>query len=689
MNAEILVVDDSLTVRMNLMELLDAADLPAMACASATEARRVLAENRFALVILDVLLPDGDGIELLEEIRATPSASGTAVMLLSTEAEIRDRIRGLTTGADEYVGKPYEPGYLIARARELVRRGRDGPSAEATQQQTVLLVDDSITFREALKATLEAAAYRVFIAGTGEDGLRLAADLRPNALIVDGVLPGIDGATVIRRIRLDTALRRLPCLLLTGSEERSAEVRVLDAGADAFVRKEEDITVILARLNAMLRSAGAHVADHDAASLSGPKKILAVDDSETYLQQVAGALRADGYEIVLARSGEEALQLLAVQPVDCVLLDLMMPGIGGRETCRRVKSVPAMRDIPIVMLTAVEERAAMIDGLGAGADDYIAKSSDFELLRARVLAQIRRKQFEDENRNVRERLLRAEMEAAEARAAREAAEARAALVVELEYKNEELECFSSSVAHDLRAPLRSIGSFGHILLEDYGDKLDDDGKQYLNYVCESAEQMTHLIDDLLGLSRVTRGELQRGPVDLSDVAHAVAARLHQRAPDRQVDLVVAGQLLADGDERLLAIVFENLIGNAWKFTSKQTQARIEVGVTGDERRIYYVRDNGAGFDMAYAAKLFGMFQRLHSTAEFEGTGIGLATVQRIIRRHGGRIWAEGAVGCGATFYFTLDNVARTNVPIAFIAPGVASGPSDHRGLMGEKPRLSA
>ncbi len=666
MTATILVVDDSLTVRMNLKEMLDGADLPTIVCASAAEARRALANDHFALVILDVLLPDGDGVELLEEIRATPSASGTAVMLLSTEAEIRDRIRGLTTGADEYVGKPYEPGYVIARAHELVRRSLGAQPAHQTEPrpepQTVVLIDDSITFREELKAALETAAYRVHVAGTGEEGLRLAADVRPNALIVDGVLPGIDGATVIRRVRLDTALRRLPCLLLTASEDRSAEVRALDAGADAFVRKEEDITVVLARLSAMLRSAGAQSAGHDAASLSGPKKILAVDDSETYLQEVANALRADGYEIALARSGEEALQLLAVQPVDCVLLDLVMPGIGGRETCRRVKNVPAMRDIPIVMLTAVEDRKSMIDGLSAGADDYIAKSSDFDLLRARVLAQIRRKQFEDENRKIREQLLHAELEAMEARAAKEAAEARAALVGELELKNEEMECFSAAVAHDLRMPSRAIDTLGKILLEDYGARLDDDGKQHIRYVRKSAQQMTRLIDDLLELSRISRAEFQRQAVDLSETARAVIARLRRAAPQRQVDLVVPDRLLAEGDGNLLTIVFENLIGNAWKFTAKQPQARIEVGVVGNGRRAYFVRDNGAGFDMAHAAKLFGMFQRLHSTAEFEGTGVGLATVQRIVRRHGGRIWAEGAVGCGATFFFTLDAVTRPDVP---------------------------
>jgi two-component system, NtrC family, sensor kinase len=673
MSGRVLIVDDSLTVRMNLMEMLSAAELPAEACATLAEARDALAKNRFSLVILDVLLPDGNGVELLEEIRATPSANGTAVMLLSTEAEIRDRVHGLTTGADEYVGKPYDPVYVVARARELLRReGEAGTPAP----ETILLIDDSVTFREELKSALEQASFRVLDAGSGEDGLRLAADLRPTAVIVDGVLPGIDGATVIRRIRLDAALRGLPCLLLTGSEDRGDEVRALEAGADAFVRKEDNIALILARLNAMLRSAGAQVSKHGTASLLGPKKILAVDDSETYLQGLAEALRADGYEMVLARSGEEALQLLAVQPVDCILLDVLMPGIGGQEACRRVKSMPVMRDIPIVMLTAIDDRDAMIQGLGAGADDYIAKSSDFEVLRARVLAQIRRKQFEDENRLIREHLLRAELEAMEARSAREIAESRASLVEQLESKNEELESFSHSVAHDLRAPLRSIDGFGLILLQDYADKLDDDGRQYLNYVRESAQQMSRLIDDLLALSRIARSDFRRAPVNLSAIARSVAARLAQASPNRQVELVVADGLVADGDDGLLTILFENLLGNAWKFTGARAQARIEVGATDDERRAYFVRDNGAGFDMTYASKLFGMFQRLHSATEFDGTGIGLATVQRVVRRHGGRIWAEAAVDRGATFFFVLDGGAGADAPATL----PASKPSAFRSV---------
>jgi two-component system NtrC family sensor kinase len=263
MSRPILVVDDSLTIRMDLLEILEAAGMPAEACANLHEARQALARQHFALVILDVLLPDGNGVELLEEIRAAPETEATAVLLLSSEAEIRDRIRGLTRGADDYVGKPYDQAYLVARARELA-----GASA-TDERQCILVIDDSLTFRETLRSALEEAGYQVITAGTGEEGLRLAADRRPAAAIVDGILPGIDGATVIRRIRLDAALRRLPCLLLTALEERDAEVRALEAGADAFVRKDEEIAVVLARLSAMLRSAGSAGAGPEAASLRG------------------------------------------------------------------------------------------------------------------------------------------------------------------------------------------------------------------------------------------------------------------------------------------------------------------------------------------------------------------------------------------------------------------------------------
>ncbi len=225
---------------------------------------------------------------------------------------------------------------------------------------------------------------------------------------------------------------------------------------------------------------------------------------------------------------------------------------------------------------------------------------------------------------------------------------------ELAAVNKELEAFSYSVSHDLRAPLRSMDGFSQALLEDYTGKLDKQGKNYLHRVRSAAQRMAELIDDLLALSRVTRREMKHGTVNLSALARIVAAELQQGQPERQVELVIAEGLNVNGDETLLRLVLENLLGNAWKFTSKQPKARIEFGVAQyDGKPAYYIRDDGIGFDMAYVGKLFAPFQRLHSADEFPGTGIGLATAQRIINRHGGRVWAEGAVEKGATFYFTL------------------------------------
>jgi len=223
----------------------------------------------------------------------------------------------------------------------------------------------------------------------------------------------------------------------------------------------------------------------------------------------------------------------------------------------------------------------------------------------------------------------------------------------LEAINKELESFSYSVSHDLRAPLRSIRGFSEVLLDRYGGKLDERGREFLRRACESSNQMDLLIDDLLKLSRIGRTELHHQPVDLSALANSIADDLRAEEPQRAVTFSITTGLQTGGDQRLLRIALENLLRNAWKFTSSQPKARIEFGETPGPQPAFFVRDNGVGFDMAYASRLFGVFQRLHSTAEFPGSGIGLATVQRILNRHGGRAWAESAVNQGATFYFSL------------------------------------
>lgn len=231
--------------------------------------------------------------------------------------------------------------------------------------------------------------------------------------------------------------------------------------------------------------------------------------------------------------------------------------------------------------------------------------------------------------------------------------------IELTALNKELEAFSYSASHDLRAPLRGIDGFSQALLEDYSDKLDERGKDYLRRVRSATQRMGELIDALLSLSRMTRQEMHLQMVDLSDAVQRIATELQKKQAERRVDWIIAEGVTAEGDSRLLNVVMENLLRNAWKYASKCPRARIEFGTTqAAGETAYFVKDNGAGFDMAYKDKLFSPFQRLHAGSEFHGSGIGLATVQRIIHRHGGRVWAEGEVDRGAIFYFTLPLTKR-------------------------------
>jgi light-regulated signal transduction histidine kinase (bacteriophytochrome) len=229
-------------------------------------------------------------------------------------------------------------------------------------------------------------------------------------------------------------------------------------------------------------------------------------------------------------------------------------------------------------------------------------------------------------------------------------------VPQLPAATKELESLSYAISHDLRAPLRSINAFSQLLREEYYDKLDEQGQEYVRILTESSALLSRMIDGLLQLSRIGRGELHRETVDLAALAAQIVARLRNAAPQREVEVAIASELKASGDERLLRMALEHLLANAWKFTSKKERAKIEVGSEQQaEGPVFFVRDDGAGFDPEYAGKLFGAFQRLHSGGEFPGLGIGLALVQRVISRHGGRVWAEAAMDKGATFYFTLPN----------------------------------
>ncbi len=377
--------------------------------------------------------------------------------------------------------------------------------------------------------------------------------------------------------------------------------------------------------------------------------ILLVDDQPANLVALEAMLQGLGQNLIKAESGREALKWLLTHDFAVILLDVKMPDMDGFETAALIRERDKSRHTPILFLTAADNtQTQAVRGYAVGAVDYLIKPVVPEFVRSKVAVFVELAKKTQLLRRQAQLLARGEQ------AARELADTRAELVRDLEHKNRELESFSYAVSHDLRAPLRRIDSFSRAVLESQGDKLDDSGRKFLSRVREASQQMSQLIDDVLYLSRVTRAELREQEVNLSDLATLTLDQLQDGDPERVVERKIRPAVIVTGDGQLLRIAMKNLLENAWKFTSKESRPRIEFGVThGSAEPSYFVRDNGAGFDMAYAGRLFGPFQRLHPQHEFPGTGIGLATVQRIIHRHGGRVWAEGLVGQGATFQFTL------------------------------------
>jgi signal transduction histidine kinase len=361
-------------------------------------------------------------------------------------------------------------------------------------------------------------------------------------------------------------------------------------------------------------------------SVPGPDSIRArvlVADDNADLRAYLSGLLGTAYDVSTAPDGLAALEVVGSRRPDIVLSDVMMPRLDGFGLVRALRSDPATASLPIILLSARAGEESAIEGLDAGVDDYLTKPFSARELLARVRTHLN------------------------------LARTRRTWTEELERTNRELDAFSYSVSHDLRAPLRAIDGFSAILEEDSGQGLGEAGRDCLRRIRGAVSRMTELIDDLLGLARISRSELTRKEIDVSGIARRVVADLASRPPSRAVDVRIEEGLTAQADARLTAVLLENLIGNAWKFTGKRDDPAIEVGRDPTSSRAFFVRDNGAGFDMAYATRLFSPFQRLHTESEFEGTGIGLATAGRIVARHGGRIWAEGETGKGATFHFTL------------------------------------
>ncbi len=367
--------------------------------------------------------------------------------------------------------------------------------------------------------------------------------------------------------------------------------------------------------------------------------ILLVDDDATKRFAMKAILAPLGQNVVEAASGPDALRQLLKQDFAVILLDVRMPGMDGFEAAHLIRQRPRSELTPIIFVTALDRAETdMGRGYDLGAVDFVFAPVVPTIMRAKVTVFVDLYKGQQELRRYRTQLERLVQERTTA----------------LTAINRELEAFSYSVSHDLRAPLLSFNGLNRTLLDDYGDALDPRAKDYLQRMRIASERMTSVFDGLQTLFRLTSGEIHREPCDISAMADEVVNEMRAANPSRKVEVEISSGMSASADPRLARILLTNLISNAFKFTSKQPVARIEIGteIVDGETRLF-VRDNGVGFDMIYAHKLFGAFQRLHSQSEFPGAGIGLATVRRIVNRHGGKTWAEGAVGEGATFFFVL------------------------------------
>lgn len=708
MSANVLIVEDSLTVRMDLADTFKRSGFAAFPCATAREACELMQENGIDVILMNALLPDADGVEVLRGWRR--QGNNTPVLMLTSEAAIGDRMKAYGLRADEFVPKPYDPVNLINVVRRILKH-REGLSNERPygEEPAVLIIDDSLTYRQELSAALELAGFRPIMTASGEDGLRILEAMRPAAVLVDGVLPGMNGTAVIRRMRLDPALRAIPCLLLTATQGVDAELEALDSGADGFILKDGDVEVVLARLNALLRATD-KVTKAVEARPASVKRILTVDDSTTYRRELASFFEAEGYEVLEASTGEAALEILAKQHVDCVLLDLEMPGMGGRETCKRLKESPELRSVPVVVLTGVEGRNSLLDGLALGADDFIQKSAEFEVLKARVRAQIRRQQIEDETRHVQEQLLRSELRTAEAVAARKLAETKAALVDQLERKNEELARLAhvrevlaqkfrianqelerayrqqqetqaqliqsaklaslgelvAGVAHEINNPLafaishletarRCLHGLEQLVaphLTQADERQWAKANDRLREMSLGLDRIRDLILKLRTFSRLDEGE--RKSVSLRECIDSVLVILKHRCSGTVITTeCTVGEL--DCYPSLLNQALMNLVANALDAIGEQGRIQIRAHEIGSLCTIAIV-DDGPGIPQEYRERVLEPFFTTKPVGA--GTGLGLSMTYAIVQKHNGTLEIKDAREGGTEVIMTIPTYSQ-------------------------------
>jgi two-component system, sensor histidine kinase and response regulator len=370
------------------------------------------------------------------------------------------------------------------------------------------------------------------------------------------------------------------------------------------------------------------------------KKILIIEDNISLNEELIDWFTFEGFEARSADNGFDGIEMACRLIPDIILCDIMMPDMNGTEVLEDLRNNVSTRLIPFIFMTALSGRHNIRTGMDLGADDYITKPfTRVELIKT-VTTRLKKSE------NIRELT---DTKAQERTA-------------KLNFTNRELEAFNYSVSHDLHAPLRALNGYANMLTEDYADLLDSEGKRMLKAIIEQSKKMGDLIDDLLTFSRISTNEIKISAIDMHDLAYDVFNDLAADQDKAKIDFRISEMENTYGDTPMIKQVWVNLISNAIKYTSKITIPVIEIGSTNTETEtVFYIKDNGAGFDMEYYDKLFSVFKRLHSARQFEGNGVGLAIVQRIIQRHQGRVWAESEINKGATFYFALPLAAASHL----------------------------
>lgn len=685
----ILVVEDNpISLKMVSAALL-AEGYEVVQAGSGAAALDCIGKHAPQLVLQDLLLPDVDGCELARRLHVVARAA--PILALSGSLSRLEQARASGEFRD-YLMKPVEPSRLTGIVRQYL--APDRPAAPAVRHKRILLVDDNPMQLKWLALRLRQAGFEVTTAVDGLEAITKMETWLPDAVLSDVLMPQIDGFQLCLVLRQDPRLKAVPVILassnyIEGEDRRLAQ----EVGADALVFRSAGFDRLLGTLEECLskatpakpRLSGQIAIKH---SRRIQQQLERQVDLNTALQQ-RSALQFAALSVLSALA-----QTLGQDPNIEARLDTMLAHIldstglargaiylttadGGTLTlgvelgCRALTE--SVSEAPQVLRRVLEDRCviripsqeipadvgqrllAQVEGASALLAPLIAQTDALGVL----LLLSDGEELLDEDWRDFVQILGAQLGQAINRsrifARLEQAELKQRQLAEdLQSANQDLESFSSSVAHDLRGPLRAIGGFSDLITRNYSRKLGTEGRELFAHIQHAAQHMNDMIDALLRLARVSRADLYTRSVDLSALAEKIRQAIEAETPQRKIDWKIAQGIVVQGDKKLLEIALGNLLRNACKFTGNSTRARIAFGV--EERAgqpTLFVKDNGAGFDMKYADKLFTPFKRLHNKDEFPGIGIGLATVQRIVQRHGGRIWAEGKKDEGAAFYWTL------------------------------------